>query len=591
MNLPLSLGLLITLICAVLPLGFDSSVYAQETPSVVEEGPTDQVPVSVTDSNVEEDQSEQALSSVLESIKIIEGELSELRPKLEDATELERTEIEFAIQALIERRDSLKTDFESIATGVDAIEYEGSLDEKFLLKNELDALLEPIIGELKELTEKPREIEELRGELTEWERRLKTTHDALTNLESLESSELAPEIRESLESTRKTWAERKDSAENRIQAISYQLEQARNNQPSILETVRKGLRSFYRSRGRNFLLCLTAFFVTFFGLRFLHQQLDRFFPWKRKQSRPFYLRLVDVGLNLFSVIGAIVASILTLYATGDWVLMGLAIIILFGLVIAAKNALPKFYEQARMLLNLGEIREGERVVYGGIPWKVERLSFYTILRNEDLRGGEIRLPVNQLVGLISRPIAAEGEIWFPCHEGDWITLSEEGMGKVIAQSPEFVQIVKLGGAKVTMPTIEFLSKSPMTLSHGFRVSTTFGVDYSHQEISTTKIPEAMWAHLAKGLCQLVGERKNLVDLKVELSSAGASSLDYAIIADFDACMAPKYQVIARALQKLAVECCNENGWIIPFAQLTLHNAYESSTPPIPEEPVVSPKLP
>ncbi|MEM7600224.1 MAG: hypothetical protein AAF357_02280, partial [Verrucomicrobiota bacterium] len=417
---------------------------------------------------------------------------------------------------------------------------------------------------------------------------LRTTEDALANLGTIPVAQLPEDLARAVTETQSTWESRKIQAENRIQALSYQLEQAERSQPSFIETAREGFRSFYKSRGRNFLLCVAAFFVTFFLLRYLHQRVDKFFPWKRKERRPFYLRLIDVGLNVFSVLGAVVASLLTLYATGDWVLMGLAIILLFGIALAAKNALPKFYDQGRLLLNLGEIREGERVTYEGIPWRVEKLSFYSTLRNPDLRGGVLRLPVSQLSGMISRPLSEEGELWFPCQEGDWIDLPDEGLGRVVAQTPDYVQIVKLGGAKVMMPTVEFLSKSPKNLSTGFRVSSLFGVDYNLQPDCTTTIPETMWAYMTKELCALIGDHEKLVSLKVEFASAGASSLDLEIIADFDGSLAQKYQALQRALQRYAVECCNENGWGIPFAQITLHNAFPESEKesilPIEEKP-------
>ncbi|MDF1824943.1 MAG: hypothetical protein P1U68_09895 [Verrucomicrobiales bacterium] len=532
-----------------------------------------------------------ALESVRESIDLLESEIKETEKRLNDAKDSEKAAIADSLKDLMARQESLQSDFESIATGIDPSAYEGNLVEDFVLKNEVDALLEPIIAELKELTAKPREIEELRSDLSRWEKRLKTTDAALSNLDTLPTDEFSESLRIAVSGTREVWEIRKTQAKNRIQAISYQLEQAERTQPSFISTAREGLRSFYKSRGRNFVFCILAFFITFFGLRFLHQQIDRQFPWRKKEKRPFYLRLIDVGLNVFSFLGAVAAALITLYATGDWVLMGLAIILLLGIALAAKNALPKFYDQGRLLLNLGEIREGERVTYNGIPWKVERLSFYTILTNPALRGGLLRLPVNQLSGIISRPASEEGELWFPCHEGDWVLLPDEGLGRIIAQTPEYVHLVKLGGAKLMIPTVDFLAKSSENLSHGFRVSTVFGVDYDHQSDSTTKIPETMWAFITKELVGLIDEREKLISLKVEFASAGASSLDLAIIADFDGSMAPKYQMLKRALQKYAVECCNENGWTIPFAQITLHNAFPEPRKEVPAPKEEKPKLP
>lgn len=533
----------------------------------------------------------EALESVRKSLTLTEQEIEETRARLSAAPELQKPEIAARLDTLIERQEALGDDFEAIATGIAPESYEGSLESEYVLADELDSLLEPIIGELKALTEKPREIEQLRSDLARWNSRLKTTEAALINLADLPPDQLSEDLAASLAETKGRWETRKTQAENRIQAITYQLEQAERSQPTFIETAREGLRSFYKSRGRNFLLCIVTFFATFFGLRFLHQRVDHFFPWKKKEKRPFYLRLIDVGLNVFSVLGAIAASLITLYATGDWVLMGLAIILLFGISLAAKNALPKFYDQGRLLLNLGEIREGERVIYNGIPWRVDRLSFYSILINPDLRGGTLRLPVNQLSGLISRPVSEEGELWFPCHEGDWLILPDEGLGRVVAQTPEYVQLVKLGGAKIMIPTADFLSKSPKNLSPGYRISSIFGIDYEHQADCTTTIPETLWAFITKELCALIGDREKLLNLKVEFASAGASSLDLAIIADFDGSLAAKYQVYERAIQRFAVECCNENGWGIPFTQITLHNAFPEPRKEVPAQIEEKPKLP
>lgn len=557
-----------------------------ETVEVVLIAEDEEVPVELTD----EEKSIEALTSVLESIEANQNRIEELNSDLAKAPEVERESLSKEIRDLTEIRSALESDFEAIATGIDTTEYDESAEEQFILGDELDSILEPIIAELKDLTEKPREIEALRSDLANWKKRLTTTETALVNLSSIPTITKG-ELQNNLAETRQKWTERKNQAENRIQAISYQLEQAERNKPTFLKTISEGFRGFFRSRGRNFLLCFLVFFATYFALRFLHQRIDRMTPWRRKGKRPFYIRLIDVGLNVFSVVGAVVASLVVLYATGDWVLMGLAIIILVGAALAAKNGLPKLYDHARVLLNLGEVREGERVIVNGLPWRVERLSFYSILKNEQLRGGLMRLPVKAMADFISRPISEEGEMWFPCNEGDWVELPDVGRGRVIAQTPEYVQLVKLGGAKITIPTIDFLSMAPKNLSQNFRIKSTFGIDYKHQADCTTKIPETLWAYITKGIYTLIEDRETLLSLKVEFASAGASSLDYQIIADFDGEHAPRYEMLSRALQRLAVDCCNKNGWEIPFTQITLHNAYPEPEKEEEELPKPKPKLP
>lgn len=511
-----------------------------------------------------------ALSSIQESIRVVDAQIETLAATLAEKSIAERDLVEAELKSLTARRTSLRTDFESIATGVDPGDYEDAPASSFVVKDELEALLRPIIDELKKLTERPREIEQFRNQLALWQRRRDTASEALANLDSLPATSDTG-LAGAIAATRTSWDEKRGLAENRIQALSYQLEQAEKNRPSFYETLRDGTRDFFRTRGLNFLLCLTVFFGTFFGLRYLHRRLHTRASWMRRSTRPFYVRLIDVGLDLFSLVGAIAAAMITLYATGDWVLMGVAIIIILGLVLAARNGLPKFYDDAKLLLNIGEIREGERIVFDGIPWRIESLSFFTMLKNERLRGGMLRLPVRRLAGLHSRAIA-ENELWFPTEEGDWIDLPGTGHARVVSQTPEWVHLVRLGGARITFPTKDFLEAGALNLAHGFRVSSTLGIDYRHLAEATSKIPATIEAHLSSKIGAFIGEKGRLVSLKVEFAAAGDSSLDFEIIADFDGAAASRYAQLRRALQRFAVECCHEHGWEIPFPQIVVHEA-------------------
>ncbi len=515
-----------------------------------------------------------ALGSIGASLRTVATRIAEVSSALPTASPGEREALEAELKTLVERREVLRADFESIATGLDPGEYDRAPQAGFVLKEEIDELLRPIIDELKGLTARPREIEQLRSELGVWQGRLALADGALARLGQLPEIE-DPELAGTLAQTRGTWEERRQLAENRVRALSYQLDQAEREQPSFYETMRDGLRTFFRTRGLNFLLCVLAFFGTFFGFRFLHRRIQIHAPWMRRTPRPFYVRLVDVALDLFSLLGSVAASLFVLYATGDWVLMGIAIILLIGLALAARNGLPKFYDDARLLLNLGEIREGERVVFEGLPWRIDSLSFYSVLKNERLRGGLLRLPVRRLAGLISRPLA-EGELWFPTEEGDWVDLPGRGKGRVVSQTPEWVQLVQLGGARIAVPTAEFLTAAPTNLSAGFRLSSRFGIDYRHRAEATTRIPELLQAHLVRELNCLLEDRSLLRSLKVEFAQAGSSSLDYTINADFDGSLAYRHDFLARALQRFAVDCCNEQGWEIPFPQITVHQAAAAS---------------
>jgi small-conductance mechanosensitive channel len=172
--------------------------------------------------------------------------------------------------------------------------------------------------------------------------------------------------------------------------------------------------------------------------------------------------------------------------------------------------------------------------------------------------------------MISRP-ADPKEPWFPTHKDDWVILSDETYGKVIRQTPEQVTLLKLGGSLKTYPVGEFLGLMPENLSHGFRIQTVFGIDYSHQSIATGEVVEILSRELAARLAHDLG-REELRSVKVEFQAASASSLDYAVLSDFSGSLASRYRFLGRKVQQHCVEICNEQGWVIPFAQITVHQA-------------------
>jgi hypothetical protein len=245
---------------------------------------------------------------------------------------------------------------------------------------------------------------------------------------------------------------------------------------------------------------------------------------------------------------------------------------MIGLAWTAKQGLPRFWEQIKLLLNLGTVRENERVIYKGLPWKVVSINLYSHLENPALKSSRIRLPLRGLIELNSRPYHSD-EPWFPCKENDWVILEDGTHGKVTTQTADIVRLVLLGGSYKTYLTEEFLKQNPNNISTNFRLRVTFGIDYRHQKISTQEIPEKLEEMLTTELTR-DGYGRDIINLAVEFKEAGASSLDHEILADFSGKVAQYYNVLDRAIQRIAVDACNKYGWVIPFTQLTLHTAKE-----------------
>ncbi|MBT3722544.1 MAG: mechanosensitive ion channel family protein, partial [Gammaproteobacteria bacterium] len=184
----------------------------------------------------------------------------------------------------------------------------------------------------------------------------------------------------------------------------------------------------------------------------------------------------------------------------------------------------------------------------------------------------LRLPINDLVGQNSRPTESD-EPWFPCKKNDWVLLNDGIRGKVTGISMEMVQLIERGGARKTYQTSDFLACSPRNLSTNFRIKETIGISYSLQQQSTGDILETLYQYIQQKIEQ-EGYTEQMLNLRVEFQSAGESSLDLVIIADFDGQIADLYNRLRRAIQRWSVDACTQNNWEIPFPQRTLHMVSE-----------------
>ena len=59
-------------------------------------------------------------------------------------------------------------------------------------------------------------------------------------------------------------------------------------------------------------------------------------------------------------------------------------------------------------------------------------------------------------------------------------------------------------------------------------------------------------------------------VEFETSSSPGNSLDMRIFGSFDGAIAIQYYSLRRLITRACVQVCNENNWVIPFTQLTLH---------------------
>ena len=326
------------------------------------------------------------LGEILESIAVISEEILQLeRDRDGAASDEEKASITEEIAGRSERVGKLEADFSVLATGIDREVFFGTSEEKFDWKEELEAVFAPVVFELKQATARPREIEGLRAQLASYEKRLPDIENALATLERLSEGVEEDAVNEQLTELTDFWRIQRDEFQSQRDASQQRLEELEREEVGFGEAAGDIMRLFFRQRGANLLFALLAFVAIFLVLRSLHRVLHRVFPTEGgSHTRQVFFRLLDVLYYVFTVVVAIGAVLVVLYLSADWVLLTLAVFVLIGLAWAARNAVPVFLEQGKLLLNMGSVREGERLIYQGIPWRVTVLSFFTDLENPSL---------------------------------------------------------------------------------------------------------------------------------------------------------------------------------------------------------------
>ncbi|WP_446008017.1 hypothetical protein [Candidatus Electrothrix sp.] len=515
------------------------------------------------------------LQQIIQAKQTLEEKLAEEEKRLKkEKTDSQQEDIRHQIQEINARIQALDNDFESIVSGVDPAEFTVA-DENIDWQQEFKGLLSPILEEMKKMTARPRELEALRKQVAQYQRHITLTENAIRNIQRHLDRTTSKAVKQELNGLILSRQQRHDELKARLAAVQQQLTEKEHSKVSMLHSIRAFFRNFFRSRGLNLLLAVSAFFIIFLTLREAQRLAHKKTRLGRLgEHRSFFLRLATIIYYLLTFLISLTAFIMVLYFSGDWVLLGLAFFFLFGVAWTSKQTLPKFWEQAKLLLNLSTVREGERIVYQGLPWRVMALNLYTKLHNPDLRGGMIRLPLTALIGLESRPFYTN-EPWFPTKTGDLVELADGAIGTIALQTPEMVVLDTRGGAQKTYSTLTFLGLNPINYSaNSFAVFSEFGIDYACQKDIVRTIPDLLHKHVIKML-EEQEYASDLIELIVDFKEAAASSLNLLMFAKFKNEQAPNYFALGRLLQQAGVDACNQYGWGIPFTQITLHQAEET----------------
>ena len=521
------------------------------------------------------EQQTQSSSSVLERLQYIQEVLSqklqdrsELGERIEAANEQDKSDLRRQADDITRDIQQLRITLESIAIGgVDTSLFVPQQEEQAGdWRKDITLIAQPVIDSLKELTEKPRKLKELNDSISANQQELDTATLALDNLRP--SLDAGPQgaLANSLSRLLKSWEGRRDDAESAIEIARFQIADLRGDK-TLLQSIIDALIGFATGRGLTIVLAALSASAVWFGVRFLLRGYRASLASNETSNSRTRYRLAAYSVHALTGVLILIAIFVVFYQRGDVLLLGLLILLIIGLALGIRQLLPQYILEARLLLNVGPMRESERIIYRGIPWRVESINMNTVLRNPELHG-VLRVPLAEFHSTTSRP--SEKDNWVPTSRGDMVLMPEDQLFEVIDQNPDTVELRERGGQIISVPSTEFYTREMVNLSRGgeFSVTSTFGIDYLYQTISIDLVPKTFRKAIREALANSDLE-PFVKDVLVELKQAGESSIDYWLFVTMQGKAARSYQRIQRLIQTACIRACTEQDWAIPYPHLSL----------------------
>lgn len=465
---------------------------------------------------------------------------------------------------------SLRTTFEIVA--LDGIDVDLSNDQPvdYDWRREMVDVVAPLLDSLKTLTKKPRQISELKEAVAKNNERLSSADKALGVLDSLSLVNLDTDSATNVQLLKEKWQRERETFEQNLLIASSQLERLNASEQSVFNGMWPAIKRFLLGRGLTLVFAGVAAVVAWVCMRLLWWAYSQFFTTKKVRRGSLWYRLLSYSYYILTIVVVILSVLAVLYYREDLLLLALAVVLIAAAALGLRQFIPAYIKEARLLLNLGAVREDERILYAGLPWQVMSLNLHSVLRNPAL-DGILRLPLESISNLVSRPVK-DDTLWFPTESGDYVILPNDRFGQVISQTPELIQVSVKGGMIQTWPTAGFYAMSITNLSRGdsFGVAVTFGFDYALQPVSLTEVPRILENAVTKALKE-AGFELHVQNLLVDLLTAGQSSLDYLIYVTMSSEVAGDYYGISRLVNKTCVSVANAEGWSIPYPQMVVHH--------------------
>ena len=537
-------SLLITFLCSSLSFAIDPTITTPPT----QENVTDQL---ITISNdIKELQTKRI--SLASEIKKEEDESQ--KKELEDS--LKRT------NAQLKEYTEL---FEKISLGgIDTTRFDTPAKQAiqqvddYNWQKELIQIAQPVFAEMKKITDAPRKRDLLRLEQKEIDDRLAQLNKGLETLEQIKIAELPDNAQKNLKDIQDTWNNLHKELERERRLTVIKLDELTVKE-DFTTRLTKGAWGFAKGRGLLLLITIAAVSLLLYGFNRLLVLLEA----REKNKISIRWRIFMLLYQIITTLVVVIITLAILYSSGDMVLFGVAILIILAFLVTSRNSIPKYFVKTRIFLNMGQAREGERVIYNDLPWKVSRINLYnTYLVNPLLDNGTVRLTIDHLNTMISRPVKTD-EIWFPTVVNDVVLLPNGNAYKVMRQTPEYVYLTA-SGTELIYPSKDFIKDKIINITYGYSTSTELAVCYGTVK---NNIEHAINA-LKEGLTEFIQREnpeafKSIRTLTVDFSRVNESGSAVFMISAAMGSYATDHRLpLLRTIQRGCMGIAEENHWDI-----------------------------
>ncbi len=535
----------------------------------------DSTEISTEEEKVEEEAQGQLTNSLLslsETLTARQERLADLGQEMSRADEdTDKAAIQVEIDTLAQEITQVEQEMDLVVLGLQARQYSKDNGEHkpVNIREEIGRVFEPIIMSVERATEPARRMEELRQLADQAEKRIIIAQNTLNSINGFRDAEVKypKDVKERLDKHHELWQNRLQEAQNIDIALTEQLAATRRARGNSLKQFSEDFGGFILNRGASLLMAMGLGFGFIILCQIIRSSSAYWYRRTHNDVLSASMRILSMFITMIGIIGGFVIAVTIFNIRQDWLMLAMSLLLALALSWTFVRSLPALVEQTRLLMNLGAVREGERTLVNGLPYRIERLSMYTKLVNPSLSGGVLIYPVRELIGMHSRPVT-DGEAWFPTQIGDWIVRDAKHY-QVTKQTPEHVIIRRPGGAEDFVPAQEFMDTLFEVISDGYRAVYEFGLDYKHLAIARTDIPDLINQCVTNHIREILGDEA-LVAVDTRFVELGDSALSFTVLADVGAGLGSEWKKMQKYLNHAVVEACLTQNWDIPFPQLVVH---------------------